>query len=573
MARRVRPVLLLGGVLAAMLAAIASGRTDTSVQSWRSSLGFRLDYPSEWAQTRATDRDLELTYTADDGLIQFLLRVAPSGQKSPLQLLDELARTLPANAAHDRSPAHALISPTIGSVDGIGAVYAGVVDTAQGPGKPFEAYALASQDRQVTAAVLVATTTPRQPGNWSGEWPELEHADELLEAMRWPSQPRVDAGGLPHPRCGFPCSGLTPAATEKAFDIGPLHAQGIRGKGQTVAVVSLGRFRDQDVRLFDRRFGLSGPPPRHVPIGAKPAETDGLSVGEANLDVETIRSVAPQATILSYETGDELFMGLAEAVNRIVADGRAKIASISLDNCDYPDVFAYYRADRKALERAFAAAAAAGVTFFVASGDGAAYPCGRENLARYGPTALYPGDSAHVVSVGGTLLTVHPDGSYAEEAGWEYPLTRLGSGGGLSPVDPRPAWQDAPGVRNAASNGRRQFPDVAGPGDFASGFFLVSFGNLFASGGTSASAPFWAGTAALLSEYAGRGLGFAAPLLYRVAREPQPFPPFHDVVQGGNLAYDAEPGWDYATGLGSPDVWNLARDLKRLPSVTSPPAR
>jgi len=36
------------------------------------------------------------------------------------------------------------------------------------------------------------------------------------------------------------------------------------------------------------------------------------------------------------------------------------------------------------------------------------------------------------------------------------------------------------------------------------------------------------------------------------------YEPFHDVTLGGNRYYDATPGWDFATGWGSPDVYNLA---------------
>ena len=52
---------------------------------------------------------------------------------------------------------------------------------------------------------------------------------------------------------------------------------------------------------------------------------------------------------------------------------------------------------------------------------------------------------------------------------------------------------------------------------------------------------------------------FLAPVLYRLAIAHRS--DFHDVTAGGNRYYDAGPGWDYATGLGSPDVWNLTRDL------------
>jgi hypothetical protein len=63
---------------------------------------------------------------------------------------------------------------------------------------------------------------------------------------------------------------------------------------------------------------------------------------------------------------------------------------------------------------------------------------------------------------------------------------------------------------------------------------------------------------------AGR-VGFANPLLYRIAARRDS--PFHDVTAGGNRGYRATPGWDYATGWGSPDVAALAdsvvAELKR----------
>jgi kumamolisin len=71
----------------------------------------------------------------------------------------------------------------------------------------------------------------------------------------------------------------------------------------------------------------------------------------------------------------------------------------------------------------------------------------------------------------------------------------------------------------------------------------------------------------LIRQYAAKNnagkLGFVAPILYRLASTKQPFPPFHDVTRGGNRFYAAGPGWDYSTGLGSPDVWNLARGMVR----------
>ena len=108
-------------------------------------------------------------------------------------------------------------------------------------------------------------------------------------------------------------------------------------------------------------------------------------------------------------------------------------------------------------------------------------------------------------------------------------------------------------------------PDVAASASPASGWLVRDSGGWSNVGGTSAASPFWAASMLLAEQYA-RSQGvtrrcFLAPILYTLASTQQPYPPFHDVALGGNRYYDAKKGWDYATGLGSPDVWNLARDL------------
>jgi kumamolisin len=84
-------------------------------------------------------------------------------------------------------------------------------------------------------------------------------------------------------------------------------------------------------------------------------------------------------------------------------------------------------------------------------------------------------------------------------------------------------------------------------------------------GGTSAAAPFWAASMLLVGQYAAAHgvprLGFLDPVLYALAASPQRLPPFHDVTRGANRYYRARAGWDPATGLGSPDVANLAQDM------------
>ena len=100
------------------------------------------------------------------------------------------------------------------------------------------------------------------------------------------------------------------------------------GQGQSVAIVSLGATpASATSNLYDRRC-IHGPPVEHVQVGPKPVAVDPNVMGEVNLDIDNVRAVAPAATILNYETADYP-AGIGEAVNRIVADGRARVASLS----------------------------------------------------------------------------------------------------------------------------------------------------------------------------------------------------------------------------------------------------
>jgi kumamolisin len=289
------------------------------------------------------------------------------------------------------------------------------------------------------------------------------------------------------------------------------------------------------------------------------------------LDVQVVRGIAPEAQIINYE-GPKTGAGIAALMARIVADGRADIVSISWGGCEK----LLGNENMRAIDREFEAAFAAGISVFVASGDNGAYGCrrfpvsanplDRDNAA----SASYPASSPNVISVGGTFLTTLADGTYVSEAGWEEPLSTAGGGGGLSDLFDRPSWQQGTGVNNSDSNGRRQLPDVAGPSDPASGFFIVytSPGQGLVSGaigGTSAAAPMWAASMALAAQLADDAgidtLGTLHPVLYEIAAEQQPGAVFHDILRGGNLLHDAGPNWDYSTGLGSPRVAQLSQAI------------
>ncbi len=361
------------------------------------------------------------------------------------------------------------------------------------------------------------------------------------------------------PIAAGPIGGMTPAVIDRAYELEGLRGQNLHGEGQTVAIVSLDTFDPADVAAFDQLAGTSGPPVEKVPVDGGVA-SPGDGQGEVNLDIDVIRAVAPKAQILDYEAPNK-GGALAAVVDRIVADGRADIVSISWGSCELSRT----PAGMSRMASSMAAAAAAGVTVFVASGDHGAYGCIDQNRTDLRISVDSPAGDPNVVGVGGTFLSILDDGTYIDEVAWEEPLTGWAPGGGVSAFYPRPSWQTGIGVDNARSNGKRQVPDVAAAADPVSGFLSVSEGESGPVGGTSAASPFWAGLTVLIRQLAQRegvdGLGALGQTLYEVAAAQPAGAVFHDVTRGGNLFDNAGAGWDYATGLGTPRGTPLARAI------------
>jgi kumamolisin len=385
------------------------------------------------------------------------------------------------------------------------------------------------------------------------------------------TQPLIHPSNQVTPVAAGAGDGLVPDTVATAYEIEPLHDAGLHGEGMTIAIISFDKFTPSDVTLFDHDFNIHGAPPVDVVHLQGGADSLGDGAGEVALDIQVIRGIAPQAQIISYE-GPNTSDGFAVTISRIVADARAQIVSISWGLCENQSSLSAMKAE----QQEFAAAFAAGLSIFTSAGDDAAYDCRSVDISSnpleqdLTPGVDWPSGSSNVISVGGTFLTLREDGTYVDEAGWEEPLGGQGGGGGLSSFVKRPDWQVGPGVRNSASNGMRQVPDVAGPADPSSGFVVTytdpSQGLVSGEvGGTSAAAPFWAASMLLTQQLAQRegvaSLGPLGPALYQVSAAQPTGAVFHDIIRGGNLLYSAGSGWDYSTGLGSPRVAPLARAI------------
>ena len=85
-------------------------------------------------------------------------------------------------------------------------------------------------------------------------------------------------------------------------------------------------------------------------------------------------------------------------------------------------------------------------------------------------------------------------------------------------------------------------------------YFKVRWG---AVGGTSAAAPIWAAGLALVNEgmiQQVHKFNYGPQIFYLVSNRANGTQPYFDVTRGNNLYFPAGSGWDFATGLGTPNL-------------------
>jgi kumamolisin len=375
---------------------------------------------------------------------------------------------------------------------------------------------------------------------------------------------------VPVQKNAVPGGGLKPDDLARAYDLEPLRALGNVGSGARVVFLEVDGWAQSDLDTFTQRFGL---PPMHP--SEKAAQVLPPVSGEAEMDLEVVHALAPAAELVTYTisldgvtTKTDYFSRWLRVQDQMIAENPGAVISISLGFCE--DWAGQQVAE--AFKTSFEKAAAMGETVFVSTGDSGGFECLAYAPPGTAPTADYvaglmPAMTPSVTAVGGTRLSVREDMSWYNEYAWEAPVRTVGTGGNVSRYFQRPDWQRGNGVDNQFNPNRmRSVPDVSADADAASGAAVFLNGQWTQGGGTSQSAPIWAGVTVLVDDYLkSKGLkpvGFFNPLLYAIFDGKPPYPAFHDVVQGGNLVYPATPGYDLATGIGTPIAWNLARDIE-----------
>jgi hypothetical protein len=340
--------------------------------------------------------------------------------------------------------------------------------------------------------------------------------------------------------------GTGPNDSYRGYDFRNLYLPGVAaiGAGQSVGLLQFDGYYPSDIALYVSYCGLPGVTLTNVLLDG----FDGAPVvesynAEVSLDIEMALSMAPGLSrVIVYSGGPSGFAN--DILNRMATDNLAKQLSCS---------WAWWPPDATT-DQIFLQFAAQGQTFFCASGDSDAYT----------GSILVPSDSPYITVVGGTVLNT-TNAAWGGEKVWNW-NNNAGSGGGISPTYPIPSWQQ--GIDMSACHGSftmRNIPDVSLIADGVWVVYNKGLSGMF--GGTSISAPLWAGLMALVNEQAaavGRApAGFINPALYALGKSSSSSNFFHDITLGNNTNtlsptnYFAVAGYDLCTGWGTPAGTNL----------------
>ncbi len=456
------------------------------------------------------------------------------------------------------------------------------------------------------------TSPPELPVDVAGDVQDITGLDDLFQvqsgALRASPAPKPGdaAVGAPQVVTGGPqpCSAASAASSVgaytadqigSAYGFSALYGQGDEGQGQSVAVIEAEPNLASDIAAYQSCYGTNTSV-NYVSVDGGPGAAAPGS-GEAALDIEQIIGLAPKADVVVYQSPATLD-NIYDSFSTAITTDTSRVISTSWGTCEgfasnNPDISGgvnnYFAALFNAENTLFEQAAAQGQSVVAASGDDGSEGCDEWQGNYAGLSSQLdvqdPSAQPFVTGVGGTTLS-DPSAPSSETVWNSYHA----GGGGISAQWPMPTYQaDAPpgvGVINTRSSGTpcevatgdcREVPDVSADADPYTGYAVFWDGAWYSYGGTSAGAPLWAALLTLTDASracGGKPVGFANPDLYATAaHDPSTF---HDITSGNNDytgenagTYPATPGYDMASGLGTPTA-NLAPALCDAPVPGGP---
>ncbi|MGD0557957.1 MAG: S53 family peptidase [Streptosporangiaceae bacterium] len=452
------------------------------------------------------------------------------------------------------------------------------------------AVAVAAALPAATAAVQVAAKTQAAASKQATSAQAANRqaaAGELLPEVA--TAPRI-TGGWEAPTTIADCVQsakvrcYSPLQYQVAYDLGPLYAEGITGKGETIAIIeSFGSPTIRhDLTVFDKQWNLPNPVLNILTAGKIPAfnakNPEMISwAQETSLDVEYAHALAPGATIDLVETPVPETEGL-EGFPAIV---RAEQVLINLDKVDVisqsfgateDTLPGFGSGDFSALadmRTAFTDAAAHHVTVLAASGDTGATAPGPDGVTLLKQRAVsWPASDPLVTAVGGTQLTLSQSGSRtAPDAVWNDGYGA--SGGGQSQIFSAPLFQS--GVESVTGD-HRGVPDIAmsaavNGAAWTYGSYAGTKDAWQLFGGTSEATPLFAGIVALADQVAGHPLGDINSALYALGEQDDPARTGIIPVTKGDNSYSGVSGYRAGSGYTLTDGWGTVDAAVFVPAL------
>jgi hypothetical protein len=470
---------------------------------------------------------------------------------------------------------------------------------------------------------------------------------------------------------------LAPADFATIYNVTPLWNTGIDGTGQSIAIIGGSNINVSDIQNFRALFGLSNnfTTDNVIVDGIDPGILNGDET-EADLDIEWSGAVAKNATIrfviaAATEVTGGTHLAALYAVDRNVAG----VLSESFGNCEQ----SLGTVNNQYYSGLWEQAAAQGMTVVLSAGDGGSAGCDDFNVQQPATRGLAVSGYASTpfnVAVGGTdfdqidkwtqywSATNDPTTfasalGYIPEIPWNDSCAQLGltgcgtselggdlinivaGSGGASTIYNKPLWQNGLGV---PADNKRDLPDVslfASNGFTGTGYLVCesdqgaycqlsgTYFSYLPIGGTSASAPSFAGILALINQSQAKQnfsnrQGNANYVLYALAKKQANVTPalncnasanpvagctFNDITKGNSFlsggtvgsnsvvcnggtpncsatiagtdgilvspanakmpAWTTNTGYDLATGLGSVNAQNLATNWANVNSVAT----
>ncbi len=427
---------------------------------------------------------------------------------------------------------------------------------------------------------------------------------------------------------------LVPYDVRQIYGANGLFGSGYTGTGITIGVIGQTEVNFTQLGYYQTLTGQPvAPPTRTLVPNTGIATLYPVDEGEAEADIELSSGVAQGATVNFIYTGNGNSDGVFTALEYAISNNIGSILTLSYGGCE-----AVQGTSLTTLEPFLRQASAQGQTIVNSSGDSGAAGCDSPTGTKSydGLAVSYPASSPNVTGVGGTTF-VEGNGTYwaannnsmrgsalgyIPEMVWNetaavaatttsaaISASLYSSGGGVSTIFSKPAWQTGAGV---PTDTMRHVPDVAfsaaqghdgyifctadtsatgtsSSGATVTGACTSTTRGVFVAGGTSLSTPSFAGMLAIVEQAnGGKRLGNLNPKLYALAASNPGV--FNDVASGSNqvpcvagipgcvngvLGYAATVGYDQATGLGSVNIGAFSAAIPaattatlRVPTVT-----